>query len=60
MKYRKALFQTFDSKYPTLFLRDDGMYILIDNEGNLSGDGFDGREHVLKYFPKPMFKLFTN
>lgn len=52
MKYRKALFQTFDSKYPTLFLRDDGMYILIDNEGNLSGDGFDGREHVLKYFPK--------
>jgi hypothetical protein len=51
-KYRKVLFNTNDRKYPTLFLRGDGIYILIDKEGNLTGDGFDGVDHVLKYFPK--------
>jgi hypothetical protein len=51
-KYRKVLFPTNDKKYPTLFLREDGIYILIDTNGNLTGDGFDSKENVLKYFPK--------
>jgi hypothetical protein len=51
-KYRKALFNTNDRQYPTLFLREDGMYILIDREGNLTGDGFYDAADVLKYFPQ--------
>ena len=50
-KYRKVLFSTNDTKYPTLFLREDGVYILIDRHGNLTGDGFHGIDDVLKYFP---------
>ncbi len=50
-KYRKVLFPTNDNIYPTLFLRQDGIYILIDVNGYLTGDGFDGKEDVLKYYP---------
>ena len=50
-KYRKALFITNDRKYPYLFLREDGIYSLIKEDGTLSGDGFDTKEDVLKYFP---------
>jgi hypothetical protein len=50
-KYRKALFITNDRKYPYLFLREDGIYSLIQEDGTLSGDGFDGKADVLKYFP---------
>jgi len=56
MKYRKVLFNTNDKKYPTLFLREDGVYILIDEYGNLTGDGFDGVADVLKYFPQADIK----
>lgn len=52
MKYRKVLFNTNDKKYPLLFLREDGIYQLICADGTLSGDGFDGKDDVLKYFPK--------
>jgi hypothetical protein len=51
-KYRKVLFNTNDRQYPFLFKREDNIYILIDSNGKLSGDGFDSVEHVLKYFPK--------
>lgn len=51
-KYRKALFITNDRQYPYLFLREDGMYTLIKEDGTLSGDGFTDKEDVLKYFPK--------
>ena len=51
-KYRKVLFNTNDKSYPYLFLMDDGMYKLIKADGTLSGDGFDSKEDVLKYFPK--------
>jgi hypothetical protein len=50
-KYRKALFITNDRQYPYLFLREDGVYSLIQADGTLSGDGFDGKMEVLKYFP---------
>lgn len=50
-KYRKALFSTNDKKYPFLFLRNDGIYTLICADGTLSGDGFETKEEVLKYFP---------
>lgn len=53
MKYRKALFATNDRKYPYLFLmEDDVTYMLIKADGTLTGDAFDGREDVLKYFPQ--------
>lgn len=51
-KYRKVLFITNDRQYPYLFLREDGYYVLIANDNTLSGDAFDSKEHVLKYFPK--------
>jgi hypothetical protein len=50
-KYRKALYITNDGKYPYLFLREDGIYSLIQADGTLSGDGFDDKVEVLKYFP---------
>jgi len=50
-KYRKALYITNDGKYPYLFLREDGIYSLIKADGTLSGDGFDDKIEVLKYFP---------
>jgi hypothetical protein len=50
-KYRKALFITNDRQYPYLFLREDGIYSLIQADGTLSGDGFNGKMEVLKYFP---------
>ena len=50
-KYRKVLFNTNDKTYPTLILRNDGIYTLVDKDGHLTGDGFDGKEDVLKHFP---------
>lgn len=50
-KYRKVLFPTNDNQYPTLFLNESNIYWLIDKQGCLTGDGFDGKEDVLKYYP---------
>jgi hypothetical protein len=58
-KYRKALFNTNDREYPFLFLRNDGIYTLINADGTLTGDGFDGVDEVLKYFPETDLEELT-
>lgn len=51
-KYRKALFNTNDRRYPYLFLDENNMYHLITKDMRSSGDIFNGEADVLKHFPK--------
>ena len=48
----KVLFCTNDRKYPFLFKREDGMYVLINKDNMATGDVFSDANDVIKYFPK--------